>query len=1109
MLPGISGALLAPTFLERTIEHELSARRDWQRELRELHKWWRRVDRTIGPATAARSVLDTGALPFFEHRGYHAVHIEPHREGFVGMLSRDGANPVALRVAPWGSDAEREWRDTVRAGRTGGARWGFVYTGHRLRIVDAMRTWSRRSLDFEFGTVLSDERSATALLALVEAAGGARAGEPALDDLIARSERHGVEVCASLGDGVLEALSSLFIELGGRRRRHVINDDAAFEQAVTIVYRLLFLLFAEARALVPTWHQVYRNAYTVDALCRRSLAQPSRRGLWKTLQAIARLAHRGCQAGDLVVTPFNGRLFSPRHTPLAERAQVSDAVVGQAVVALATSDRRGARERIAYGDLGVEQLGAVYERVLEYEPTRSAGILRLTRTAHDRKATGSFYTPRSVTDFLVRRALHPLVEGKSADQILKLRVLDPAMGSGAFLVAACRYLADAVERALAAEQSLPSQRTSLDRAAVRRRVAQQCLFGVDLNPMAVQLARLSLWLASLSSDRPLTFLDHHLAVGDSLVGASFADLARSPGATPVPSPRRPPPLPLFDMEAAQQLAATILPERFRIAAEPGDTPDTVHAKERALAELSAPGTPLNRWKAAADLWCAAWFWGGAGLSSGIYHDILAAITAGRAALNDHQRSEITARAREIADEHRFFHWELEFPEVFFTDAGQRDPTGGFDVVLGNPPWDVLRADTGDASHRARSRDQHRAMCRFFRDARIYRHQGGGHVNRYQLFLERALQLAKPGGRLALILPSGVATDQGSALLRRQLLDETTLERVIGFDNRAAIFPIHRDVRFLLLTATKGGRTDRVVCALGQSHVRWLDQVPDRAADDPPDARPISISRSTLAAWDPEHLAIPWITRREDLQIVSMVADRIPPLSDTAAWNVRFGRELNATDDRPHFVALPSDTRAPLLTVIEGKHLEPFRVLAAASRLAIPASRAATLVDAGRSYQRPRLAYRDVASATNRLTLIAARLSPGTISTHTIFCSKDTLGADAQYCLLALLNSLVANYLVRLRVTTHVTTAVMGRLRVPRPRSNSADFHDLAALARALEKSGIPGDEPGYARLNTIAARLYGLTYSQYEHVLSTFPLLPRELVANMAADYAAFFSFDP
>src|SRR5207253_10357500 len=180
------------------------------------------------------------------------------------------------------------------------------------------------------------------------------------------------------------------------------------------VYRLIFLLFAEARALVPMWHPIYRESYSLDAL-RAAVERPhGARGLWDSLRAIARLAHAGCRAGDLRVTAFNGRRFAPGRTPLAERRGLDDEAARRAVLALSTRlapDRAG-REPIAYRDLGVEQLGAVYETLLDYKPClapRSTAGARssrrgvvLARGSGVRKATGSFYTPQPIADYLVR-----------------------------------------------------------------------------------------------------------------------------------------------------------------------------------------------------------------------------------------------------------------------------------------------------------------------------------------------------------------------------------------------------------------------------------------------------------------------------------------------------------------------------------------------------------------------------------------------------------------------------------------------------------------------------------------------------------------------------------
>ena len=204
-----------------------------------------------------------------------------------------------------------------------------------------------------------------------------------------------------------------------------------------------------------------------------------------------------------------------------------------------------------------------------------------------------------MTEFVVRRTLAPLVRDRTPEQILGLRIVDAALGSGAFLVAACRYLAQAYEDALIAEGGLARHDISTaDRAAFRRVVAQRCLYGVDVNPTAVQLARLSLWLCTLAADKPLTFLDHHLRTGNSLVGATAADLARQPPGRP--RRRRLAVLPLFQsLPLAGDLAET-RNVRTGLAAIPDDTPEVVHAKERALDDLAGPRGPLSPWRAIAD-----------------------------------------------------------------------------------------------------------------------------------------------------------------------------------------------------------------------------------------------------------------------------------------------------------------------------------------------------------------------------------------------------------------------------------------------------------------------------------------------------------------------------
>ena len=688
-------------------------------------------------------------------------HLRPgvfeERQRVAVGLGRAASHPVVLAACGWGERLDPLWRVAIVHAQGQAARWALLFNGTELRLVDATRPYSRRFTQFDLAAVQDDDRSFAAfwvvehLLSTDDAHG--------LHALVSASEQHGGSVCRSLRSGVLSAsadiLAALLAGASGGVGVAAATAGGAFEQALTITYRILFLLFAEARGLVPLWHPVYRDSYSIATLCASAARGESAPGVWEALAAASRLAHAGCRAGDLRVTPFNGRLFNPSRTPLAEQRHMDDGAATRALVALTTrvAGDRGGREPIQYRDLGVEQLGAVYETLLDYQPhvvrhRRTGGrgaplTVTLERGSDVRKSTGTFYTPEPLARYLVRRTLGPLVQGRTAEQILELRVLDPAAGSGAFLVAACRFLAHAYADALVAHgECRAGDLGRSDEITFRRTIAERCLYGVDLNPMAVQLARLSLWLTTLAADRPLTFLDHHLQVGDSLLGAWLRSLRRPPAQRTHTDAT----LPLFDAQPLEETLRAALPVRFSLASAPDDTIQQVRSKESALATLSRPNSALSAWKRIADLWCAHWFTRNPPPASA-FGALSDAILTGSSALPDKVAFERLKAAERAAVAVRFFHWELEFPEVFFHADGTRREQPGFDAIIGNPPWEMLRGDRGSGAQRDRARSEARHTTRFTRQSGLYASQSDGHANRYQLFVERAVTLARPAGRI--------------------------------------------------------------------------------------------------------------------------------------------------------------------------------------------------------------------------------------------------------------------------------------------------------------------------------------------------------------------------
>jgi hypothetical protein len=617
---------------------------------------------------------------------------------------------------------------------------------------------------------------------------------------------------------------------------------------------------------------------------------------------------------------------------------------------------------------------------------------------------------------------------------------------------------------------------------------------VDLNPMAVQLARLSIWLASLAADKPLTFLDHHLVAGNSLLGASLDDLRRQPsrggGAR-----RTSHGLPLFDPSEFAPVIQDAIRTRLRLTSEPDDAVAVVHRKERDLAALSAHGAPLRSWARVLDLWCAGWFWDeGDPPSAGVAADICDYLLHRPSTLPGHIAATFAEKTDVVSARHRFLHWRLAFPEVFADQHGEALANPGFDAIVGNPPWDMVRGDSGDAHVRPDRREDARRLTDFVREAGVYQVAARSHVNRYQLFLERALQLTRRGGRVGLVLPSGLVSDSGSAGLRIHLFDRAEIDSITGLDNRHGIFPIHRSMRFVLLTGTVGRSTTQIACRFGLSRNEELE-APGEAA-----AAPLMLTRRLLSRLSgDDNLAVPELTTSHDLAIVEKIAAAVPALGAAGGWHVQFGRELNATDDREAFV--PYSGSAWARPVLEGKQVEPFRPFPGRARLELssesPTSR--------RVPRRARLAYRDVASATNRLTLIAAIVPARCVTTHTLFCLKTPLPLDTQHVLCALLNSFVANYLVRLRVTTHVTASLLARLPVPLVTSGEPVFDQLASLSRTLSAgTSAAEDTPQYAELQAIVATLYHLTPSEFAHILDTFPLVATGTKSESLARFNNF-----
>jgi len=557
---------------------------------------------------------------------------------------------------------------------------------------------------------------------------------------------------------------------------------ALYDNSLILLYRLLFILYAEARNLLPlNESDVYAENYSLRAMAR-AVARDLNAGRMLR-SASTRLYHQlkelfgFINIGDppLKISTFNGGLFDPQRHPFLEQFELGDARLQQAIDMLA----RVNSQFIDYRDLSVRNLGTIYEGLLEYHLETIDGTngwtLDLLNDKGERKVTGSFYTPDYIVKYIVAATAGPLlqsaVETASSDKakvdaVLALKVLDPSMGSGHFLVEATEYIA----RFLVEQNVQPDGLTGeAELAYWKRRVVQSCVYGVDLNPLAVELAKLSLWLSTVAKDRPLSFLDHHLRTGNALFGVRFADLAvartgnghGSPRKTRKPRKPEPPKeqLSLFDDDLFRQNMTTAVDLMWLVEDSPAQTVAQVKEQEHLYGTMRQG--LIGKYGKLANLLTFRYF--GTPIDANLLKPLTDYAT-GRTTIAPAQFKEWVDSATTMAALREFFHWELEFPEVFFDKHGQ--PKGlqaGFDAVVGNPPW--IRQEMF-------SRDK-AALERLYS---VY--HGVADLSTY--FVELGNAYLKAQGRFGFIVPNKFLRANYGEALRRYLSQEVRLERIINF-----------------------------------------------------------------------------------------------------------------------------------------------------------------------------------------------------------------------------------------------------------------------------------------------------------------------------------------
>jgi hypothetical protein len=593
-----------------------------------------------------------------------------------------------------------------------------------------------------------------------------------------------------------------------------------YDHCLIVLYRLLFVLYAEARELLPLRaNEQYRRHYSLDAL-KREVARTLDGGtplladlatLWPRLRALFGIVHAGRPV--LQVSTFNGGLFDPARYPFLEQHSVGDA---RLIAALDLLTRVGG-QFVDYRDLAERHLGTIYEGLLEYhlEPAADPSgqfSIDLFDSQGERHRTGSYYTPYFVVQYIIDQTLKPLLDqavaGATTDEakiaaVLGVNVLDPAMGSGHFPVAATEYIARYLIDLNVSPG--PDAGGEADLAYWKRRVAQNCIYGVDLNPLAVDLAKLSLWLSTAAKDKPLSFLDHHLRCGNAVVGVRVTELDLGGSTAKKQRPARQVQaavaagqLSMLDDQDFTRSMSTAVDAMWLIERTAGNTLAEVKEQEGAYAAVREHLT--RRYAHLADLATAGQGFGLA-VDRTLWPELVRQAGRGPEAIMLPAISRLLQQANAVAGEQHFFHWDLEFPEVFFDRVGQ--PLGeraGFDAVIGNPPY---------------VRQEQLAPYKAFL-ATAFPETYHGAADLFVYFYHQGLRLLRGGGRLSYIVTNKWLRAGYGEPLRGYFAHHARIERLIDFGH-APIFP-DADVFPCIIVLEKPGDEPDQVATDGQVQV---------------------------------------------------------------------------------------------------------------------------------------------------------------------------------------------------------------------------------------------------------------------------------------------------
>ena len=1015
------------------------------------------------------------------------------------------------------------------------ALWGLATNGEVIRLMRDNASLTRPAFveaDLKQIFETEDYSSFSALWLLLHRTRFGDKPAPVTDCALERwrdtGSKEGAVARDRLRDGVEDALrvfGSGFLEANPDLRKRLSEGDLKltvfFNELLRIVYSLIFLMVAEDRDLLhdpnagTDTRQIYAEGYSLKRLRERSIRRSNwdkHRDLYEGLKIVFRSLAQGEEKLGL---PALGGLFDQGLIPDLDKSALPNRALMEAIYRLAWLKEKDALLPINWREMETEELGSVYESLLELTPRIDIAAKRFYFAEGDetkgnqRKTTGSYYTPDSLVQVLLDSALDPVLDriereaDDPADALTKATVIDPACGSGHFLLAAARRIATRVARIRAGGVA-----SATDFRHALRDVARGCIHGVDRNPMAVELTKVALWIETVEPGKPLGFLDANIRCGDALLGVYDLSVLREgiPDAAYKP-------LTGDDKETAKHFKARNASEKkgqgaFDFAGGSGNLPsappfgafisDFKALPEDTVEEIAAKQAKFNAiqsgpqfwtWRQAADLYITAFLTPKLGGVPDNRNTVTIPTTGHiwqHLNGNNTLYGPLIAGAMDRAAEARVFHWPLEFPDIM--------QSGGFDVVLGNPPWerikvqekeffassrpDISSAGTKKARQRlidqlASSPDGSGDKNLFYEFMNAKREAeatsefvrvnegrfpltGTGDVNTYALFSELFFNLLSRLGHSGMVVPTGIATDDSTKAFFANLTLNRHLQCLYDFENRSYIFPaLHTKTKFCLLVLSKSPVKKMKMAFMAR-------EVPE--ISDP--AKTIVLTPSEISKVNPNSHTVPIFRSVKDQEITLKIYENSSAFilrnGQKNPWGATFFSLFHMTSDSGLFERANSNKNLPLYeakmfwhfdhrwaTFTDGKTNLPDDSIKAdihfeaLPRFWVSKSEVSNRLTVKKWQKNWLMTFRNISDSRNERTFVAAIIPISGLGNSGSAISIDGTTVQRALALLANLNSIVLDYVAKQKIPgTNVNYFLVEQFPILTPSSYSSEEIDF-------------------------------------------------------------------